>query len=135
MTEEETKTISNPTREGCNFKGWILTPEKVFETLNTYGIYTNPIGSESKKDTMERYIGGLISTEYWSDFAKGISGAEAIGTPSLELILNSYNAKYGTNYVADDTAHSKMLSGDLLYSSQLNEGTEVFNGCLLVRKV
>ena len=33
----------------------------------------------------------------WKTFANGIEGAIAIGTPTLEMIIKSYNEKYGTN--------------------------------------
>ena len=36
----------------------------------------------------------LLNTSIWSEFASGIEGAEAIGTPTLEMFIASWNQKY-----------------------------------------
>ena len=35
----------------------------------------------------------LLDTEVWNDFANGIEGAEAIGGPTLEMFIASWNEK------------------------------------------
>ena len=39
----------------------------------------------------------LLDTTKWSRFANGISGATVTGGPTVELLMNSYNTKKGTN--------------------------------------
>ena len=55
----------------------------------TYSIYSNTSRNE--------LIKGLTTTSYWSEFARGVDGATAVGAPSGEMFISSYNAKSGGN--------------------------------------
>ena len=41
----------------------------------------------------------MLDTDVWNNF-KGIQAEYAIGGPTIELLMKSYNEKYGTNYMA-----------------------------------
>lgn len=60
--------------------------------------------SESTNDNIKA-VADLLDTETWSDFAVGVSGAEAIGTPTLEMFMASWNANgYPTLYCNNSTS-------------------------------
>jgi len=63
-------------------------------TIGKYNVY-------SIIDREDFFI-SVTTNEYWKDFAKGKRGAIAIGTPSVEMILLSYNEKNNTNLNIDD---------------------------------
>ena len=50
-----------------------------------YSIWSN----SSKKDLFD----GLSNTSIWSGFTNGISGSAAVGTPPVELLIESYNER------------------------------------------
>ena len=52
------------------------------------------VGTESSDDLIDE----LNNTILWNDFTYGINGATATGSPSMNLILNSYNAKNNTEF-------------------------------------
>ena len=53
----------------------------------------------STNDNM-KLVAYMLDTDVWSVFA-GDKAEYAIGGPTIELLFKSYNAKYGTNYVAE----------------------------------
>lgn len=57
-------------------------------TANTYNVYSN--------ENRETLLNGLTTSTYWNGLANGISGATVTGTPTAELLLESYNTKNGT---------------------------------------
>lgn len=44
-------------------------------------------------------VNGIKNQEGWSSFTNGITGAKAIGSPTPELLVNSYNAKNKVDYI------------------------------------
>lgn len=56
----------------------------------------------SKNNNMKS-VAYMLDTNAWKGF-KGEKADYAIGGPTIELYLNSYNNKYGTNYVAKATS-------------------------------
>lgn len=50
-------------------------------------------------------VADLLDTSTWSSFATGVSGAEAIGTPTLEMYVTSWNAKGYTNLYCDNSTN------------------------------
>ena len=61
------------------------------DTTSTYIVC-----SEKNRDTL---LNGLTTTSNWKGLANGISEEKATvtGSPTAELLMKSYNAKYGTN--------------------------------------
>ena len=66
----------------------------------------------------------LLNTSIWSEFASEIEGAEAIGTPTLEMFIASWNQKYndsklyytvieGENYLVGNTENPTESSTDV----------------------
>ena len=53
----------------------------------------------------------MLDINAWSGFA-GEKAEYAIGGPTIELFFNSYNKKYGTNYVAKSTSSTGYLVGN-----------------------
>ena len=55
-------------------------------------------------------VNKLLNNSAWSEFTNGILGAKAIGAPKVEMFVNSYNEKNGTELLYTDRP---ILSGDL----------------------
>lgn len=64
--------------------------------IDTATPQTKPYSAWSNTDKYA-LLNGLLNTNAWNNFANGISGATATGSPTADLILNSYNSKNGTN--------------------------------------
>ena len=47
-------------------------------------------------------VNKLLNNAAWSEFTNGILGAKAIGAPKVEMFVDSYNAKNGTELVYTD---------------------------------
>lgn len=68
--------------------------------LDTYtDDYVYGVWSDSDSDTL---ISGLSNETAWSSFANGIEGAIATGSPTAELLMDSYNSKNGTELSYED---------------------------------
>lgn len=78
--------------------------------LDTSGNYT--VYSSTSRDTL---LTGLTTTSNWSELANGIEGATVTGTPTGELLMNSYNEKNGTSltYTSRPTLDSSTEDYDL----------------------
>ena len=61
-----------------------------------YNVHVPPMASNNE------YLSGLKNTTAWSNFTNGIVGATATGSPTAELLMNSYNTKNGTSLVYTD---------------------------------
>ncbi len=61
--------------------------------------YTYSVWSDTDRNTL---INGLKNETAWSSFANGIAGATAIGSPTAELLMSSYNTKNKTELVYTD---------------------------------
>lgn len=57
------------------------------------GINTSAPHSIWSNSSKADLLNGLSNNELWSGFTNGIEGAYAVGTPSAELLINSYNAR------------------------------------------
>ena len=77
------------------------------------------VWSKNNRDELLDY---LKDTTKWSSLANGISGAEVTGGPTGELLMNSYNAKQGTNL--DYTTSPTLDTEELLYVPRTAEVTE-----------
>ena len=64
----------------------------------------------SVKENMKA-VAYMLDINAWSGFA-GEKAEYAIGGPTIELFFNSYNKKYGTNYVAKSTSSTGYLVGN-----------------------
>ena len=49
-----------------------------------------------------KVVAELLNTEIWGDFAKGIDGAKAVGGPTLEMLVASWNQKGYTQLYCDN---------------------------------
>ena len=74
-----------------------ITDEKIKALNNDYFIK----GYTSTMDNMKA-VAYMLDTEIWSIFA-GKQAEYAIGGPTIEMLLNSYNKKYKTNYIYQAT--------------------------------
>ena len=54
-----------------------------------YSVYSNV--------SREKLLEGLTTESYWSEFANGVEGALATGTPTAEMLIKSYNEKKEVN--------------------------------------
>ena len=70
-------------------------PESAGLTTNTTD-YPYSVWSDIDRDIL---LNGLLNEVAWKDFANGISGATVIGSPTGELLINSYNTEYGTEFL------------------------------------
>ena len=77
------------------------------------------VWSTKDRSALLSYIEG---TDKWSSLANGISGATVTGGPTAELLMNSYNAKQGTNL--DYTTSPTLDTEELLYVPRTAEVTE-----------
>ena len=75
----------------------------------TYVVY-----STSNRDTL---LNGLTTESYWSEFANGVEGATAQGSPSFSIMMKSYNEKYSKSYNTDPTIRNAgtFITTDKLY--------------------
>ena len=64
------------------------------QTSNTYSVY-----STTNRDTL---LTRLTTTSNWSGLTNGITGATATGSPTAELLINSYNEKSGESLTYED---------------------------------
>ena len=49
-----------------------------------------------------KVVGELLNTEIWKDFAKGLDGAKAVGGPTLEMLIASWNQKGNAKLYCDN---------------------------------
>lgn len=90
-----------PSKNNLTKTGSSAISEKV---ANKYMLSWRNAYPESTNDNIKA-VADLLDTEIWSDFAVGVSGAEAIGTPTLEMFIASWNAKgYPTLYCNNSTS-------------------------------
>ncbi len=80
--------------------------------LNTAGTYQ--VYSSTNRNTL---LNGLKGSSYWSEFANGVAGATATGTPEYEILFKSYNEKNGKTEITDPTKVSNHFveNTDTLY--------------------
>lgn len=69
-------------------------------------------------DSQNTIINWLTDTSYWVSYADGMFGATATGGPTLAEFVQSYNAKYDTNY-SDSTSQA--------YWGLTNQTDELYN--------
>ncbi len=65
-----------------------------------YTVYANSQAS---------FVNWLTTTSNWINYASGFTGISATGGPTLAQFVQSYNAKYGTNYSSDVNQESWTL--------------------------
>ena len=86
----------------------------------------------SSTDSNINSVAYMLDTDAWSGF-KGTDADYAIGGPTVELLFESYNKKYGTNYLAQATKSTGYLVGSgsaslhSLNLSTTNDPTYVIN--------
>ena len=84
-----------------------------------------------------KVVASLMDTDIWADFAEGVDGAMAIGTPTLEMYVASWNAKgytklycnnmnekgyyIGTTTNPETASIDMPTSDDLLYYAEIPE--------------
>ena len=79
------------------------------------GLNTNPTENQyAVWSDINRYtlLKGLKNTTAWSSFANGIEGVTVTGTPIPELLINSYNAKNGTELLCKDGTKLDSTTGE-----------------------
>lgn len=74
-----------------------ITNEKIKKLNRDY------FSKYSSENNNMKAIAYLLDTEIWKEF-QGEKAEYAIGSPTLELLLNSYSQKYNTNYKAQATS-------------------------------
>lgn len=90
-----------PLKNNLTKAGSSAISEKV---ANKYMLSWKNTYPESTNDNI-KVVADLLDTEIWKDFAVGVSGAEAIGTPTLEMFMKSWNANgYPTLYCNNSTS-------------------------------
>ncbi len=67
----------------------LLPSETGLQTYSKYSVYSNI--------SRDKLIEALTDESNWREFANGVSGATGQGTPSVEMLMASYNNKNGTN--------------------------------------
>ena len=77
-----------------------ITDERIKALNNDY---FNVKGYSSTNNNMKA-VAYMLDTDVWSVFA-GDKAEYAIGGPTVEMFLNSYDEKYGTNYVSEATSN------------------------------
>ena len=95
--------------DGSNYN--TKTHEIVENTCIPYIDYRSiSLNSSTKSKFMSTFEGEyldiptlLLNSSAWSSFATGVPGAEAIGSPTLELFISSWNEKgYTTRYLSNN---------------------------------
>ena len=97
----------------------IQVPEAAGLDTNT-SKYKYNVWSDKDLNTL---INGFLNTEAWSSFTNGIEGATATGTPTLELLMNSYTTKdtsFETDYQWAFTLNRNIEDYDL-YDPKVND--------------
>ena len=103
-----------------NFLPIELVPtESRISIKGTYEVYS---------DSRDNLLNGLSKASYWYEFANGYEGAEAQGAPDFDIIMKSYNEKYGTNLKTDSTLDGYITfeNTDILYTLPINAGGEAY---------
>ena len=68
--------------------------------------------------TRDVFINAIRTESSWTEFANGMRGSTATGTPTLEMLINSYNEKHKTNMdiLTNNSASTRILdNNDSLY--------------------
>lgn len=64
---------------------------------NTYLKWVNSSVVTTRNNLNMKAVAYMMDTSKWSNFAGNVPGATAIGGPTIEMFVLSYNAKHGTN--------------------------------------
>ena len=81
----------------------------------------NSFYSQNLKSTNNnmKSVAYMLDTKAWEDFA-GEDAEYAIGGPTIELYFNSYNKKYGTNYVSKANSTGYLIGSSTASATSLN---------------
>ena len=73
-----------------------------------------------------KFLSSLTTASNWAGLANGIEGATVTGSPTAELLMNSYNTKNGTSlvYSNEPTLDSGVTDYDLYVPH-----TSTYDGC------
>ena len=101
-----------------------LIPEETeITTKGTYQAYWDT----TNFSTNEQAVATLRNTSYWSDFAAGVTGATAYGSPTNEMFVNSWNENPTVN---SQTLTVETVIDSFTDSSKLyNPYPETLDGC------
>lgn len=86
-------STSNLTRAGSSAISEAITNRYMLSWRNTY---------PTSENINIKAVAALLDTSAWSSFATGVSGAEAIGAPTLEMFVASWNARGYTTLYCDN---------------------------------
>ena len=84
--------------------------------INKYGVW-----GDNKK--AQEIVDGLLHSTEWDFLTNGVSGAEAQGGPSTQLLLNSYNWKKSVKLSLSDDVQLEM---NHLYSQPIRKTEDVY---------
>lgn len=91
------KLSFNFTNIANNYEGSSNIIDEKIQLLNSkYFEYLKQNNSNGTTDNVKA-VAFLLDTNSWNKF-KGKGAEYAIGAPTIEMLLNSYNEKYGVNY-------------------------------------
>ncbi len=88
-----------------NYTGAINITDKRIQALNSDYFKTN------SNNTNMKAVAYMLDINAWNVFA-GKQAEYAIGSPTIELFLKSYNEKYSTNYQAKSDEYGYRISQD-----------------------
>ena len=85
----------------------LLPTETGLQTEGKYNVYSN--------SNREELLAGLTTESNWSEFASGIAGATAIGTPSNAQFVDSWNQnpKVNSKKLQKETTYNYMHNGSI----------------------
>ena len=86
-------STSNLTRAGSSAISEAIANKYMLSWRNTY---------PTSENINIKAVAALLDTSAWNSFATGVSGAEAIGAPTLEMFLASWNARGYTTLYCDN---------------------------------
>lgn len=94
---------------------------------NRYGLSWYSSNNTSSNNNA-RAVADLLNTTEWSDYASGITGAEAIGAPTLEMFVKSWNAKGYSTLYCDNFNETGYYLGTESNSSDTGVSVSSLNG-------
>ena len=110
MSSSNTKLAKGTGSASPNSVYWSAVPSSKYSTVSTW--WRKSQASNHSYDNA-KCAASLLNTSWWSSYVITTYGDQAIGSPSLEMYVDAYNARYGS-----DTLNYSQGSYGLLISGK-----------------
>lgn len=103
----------------------ICEESTLFKTFNNYRLLVESLASAYPEETSykAKFARGLSDKDIWSKYYANEKSDWAIGTPTLEMLINSYNEKYNLNitYEYDSNGDGYVINCNGISEKKFNQ--------------